>query len=142
MKKFKFKINGQQFDVEVNDFEEKLTVVSVNGTEYEVEVEHEVQKVKTPTLSRKAVVTKPGEGKIKKTAGAAGGFKVEAPLPGSIFKINVAVGDTVSEGDCLLIMEAMKMENNVLSEKSGTISAIKVNIGDSVLQNDILLTIS
>lgn len=142
MKKFKFKINGQQFDVEVKDFEEKLTVVSVNGTEYEVEVEHEVHKVKTPTLSRAAVVNQPGEAKIKKTNTTAGGFKVESPLPGSIFKINVAVGDTVKEGQCLLIMEAMKMENNVLAEKSGTISSIKVSIGDSVLQNDVLMTIS
>lgn len=142
MKKFKFKINGQQFDVEVNDFEEKSTVVSVNGTDYEVEVEHEVKQAKTPTLARKAVVNKPGEAKIKKSAAKAGGFKVEAPLPGSIFKMNVAVGDTVKEGDTLLIMEAMKMENNVLAEKDGTVSDIKVSVGDSVLQNDVLLTIS
>jgi biotin carboxyl carrier protein len=142
MKKFKFKINGQQFDVEVNDFEEKSTVVSVNGTEYEVEVEHEVKQVKTPILTRKAVVNKPGDAKIKKSAASAGGFKVEAPLPGSIFKMNVAVGDTIKEGDTLLVMEAMKMENNVLAEKSGTVSDIKVSVGDTVLQNDILLTIS
>jgi len=142
MKKFKFKINGQQFDVEVNDFEDQSTVVSVNGTNYEVEVEQEVQKTKTPTLVRKAVVNKPGEGAIKKKAATAGGFKVNAPLPGSIFKMNVAVGDTVSEGDCLLVMEAMKMENNVLSEKAGTVSEIKVNVGDSVLQDDILIVIA
>jgi len=141
MKKFKFKINGQQFDVDVKDFEGQSTVVSVNGTDYEVEVEHEVQKTKTPTLVRKAVVNKPGEGKIKKS-GSAGGFKVNAPLPGSIFKMNVAVGDTVSEGDCLLVMEAMKMENNVLSEKAGTVSEIKVNVGDSVLQDDVLIVIA
>ena len=56
--------------------------------------------------------------------------------------MNVTVGDTIKEGDTLLIMEAMKMENNVLAEKSGTVSDIKVSVGDTVLQNDILLTIS
>lgn len=143
MKKFKFTINGQQFDVEVNDFEEQSAVISVNGTNYEVEVEREIQKTKTPTtIARKAVETKPGEGVIKKAAPSAGGFKVQAPLPGSIFKMNVAVGDTVKEGDCLLVMEAMKMENNVLSEKAGTISAINVKVGDSVLQDDLLIVIA
>ncbi|MCH4896118.1 acetyl-CoA carboxylase biotin carboxyl carrier protein subunit [Marinilabiliaceae bacterium JC040] len=141
MKKFSFKINGQSFDVNVQDFEGKTTVVSVNGTDYEVELDQEVQQPKTPKLVRKAVVNKPGEGTIKKTA-SSGGYKIKAPLPGSIFKLNCAVGDTIKEGQCLLIMEAMKMENNVLSDKAGTISAIKVNVGDTVLQDDVLIEIA
>lgn len=138
MKNFKFKINGQQYEVEINEFEGQNAKVLVNGTEYDVEVEAEVARPKTPTLVRRAVVTKPGEGQIKKAEGGAA-FKVKAPLPGNIFKLNVSVGDTVAEGDCLLIMEAMKMENNVLSEKGGTVKAIKVNVGDAVLQDDVLI---
>jgi biotin carboxyl carrier protein len=111
----------------------------VNGTIYDVEVEAEMKKVKTPTLVRKAVVTKPGEGRIVKAG--AGAAVVKAPLPGSIIKINIAVGDTINAGDTILVMEAMKMENNVLAEKGGTVKAIKVTVGDSVLQDDVLVEI-
>lgn len=139
MKKFKFKINGNQYDVEINDFEGQNAKVLVNGTEYNVEVEAEVAKTKTPKLARKPVVKRPGEGEIKKTDEGAGSFKIKAPLPGNIFKLKVNVGDSVKEGDCLLIMEAMKMENNVLAEKSGTVKAIKIKEGDAVLQDDVLI---
>ncbi len=139
MKKFKFNISGQQYEVEINEFEGQNAKVLINGTEYDVEVEAEVAKTKTPTLVRKPVVNKPGEGQIKKSESGGGAFTVKAPLPGNIFKMNVSVGDSVSEGDCLLIMEAMKMENNVLAEKGGTVKAIKVNVGDAVLQDDVLI---
>ncbi|MFA8436371.1 MAG: biotin/lipoyl-containing protein [Marinifilaceae bacterium] len=139
MKKFKFTIKGQQYEVEIKDFEGTTAKIDVNGTIYDVEVEAEMKKAKTPTLVRKPVVTKPGEGKIAKAG--AGATVVKAPLPGSIFKINVAVGDTINPGDTLLVMEAMKMENNVLAEKGGTVKAIKVSVGDSVLQDDVLVEI-
>ena len=73
----------------------------------------------------------------KKDGGKA--IKVNAPLPGNIFKVLVNEGDTVKKGDVLLIMEAMKMENNVLAEKDGTVSSVKVSVGDAVLQNDVLI---
>ena len=90
---------------------------------------------------RKPVVQQPGEGLIKKQQ-SGGGTTVKAPLPGTIFKINVAVGDQVKSGDKLLVMEAMKMENQILAEKDGQISVIKVKEGDAVLQDDVLLEIS
>jgi biotin carboxyl carrier protein len=62
-------------------------------------------------------------------------------LPGNIFKILVSVGDEVKKGDKIIIMESMKMENNVLAEKDGTISSIRVKEGDAVLQNDLLAEI-
>ena len=67
--------------------------------------------------------------------------QVKAPLPGNIFKILVKEGDEIKKGDNIMIMEAMKMENNVLAEKDGTIKSIKVSEGDAVLQNDILAEI-
>lgn len=139
MKKFKFTIRGQQYDVDVQEVEGTTAKVDVNGTIYEVEMEAPVKASKTPRLVRKAVVSKPGEGKIQK--GGAGASVVKAPLPGSIIKINVAVGDTINPGDTLLVMEAMKMENNVLAEKGGTVKALKVSVGDSVLQDDALVEI-
>jgi len=140
MKKFKFTIKGQEFDVEIKEFQGTSASIEVNGTSYEVEVEVDEKVSKTPTLIRKAVTRKPGEGTIKKSA--AGASVVKAPLPGSIFKINVAVGDTITAGDTLLVMEAMKMENNVLAEKGGTVKAIKVAVGDAVLQDDVLIELS
>lgn len=137
MKKFKFTIKGNEYEVKIKDFEDKIAQIEVNGTEYNVEIHHEVKQVKTPRLVRKPVSNKPGEGTIAKSAGGA--IKVEAPLPGNIFKILVKEGDTIKKGDILLIMEAMKMENNILAEKDGVVSSIKVKVGDAVLQGDLLI---
>ncbi len=137
MKKFGFTISGNRYDVEIKDLEDSVAQISVNGTSYEVEIHQEVRKSKTPKLVRKPLEPKPGEGAVPQKATGAGA--ITAPLPGNIFKINVAVGDSVSKGDVLLIMEAMKMENNVLAVKDGVVKAIKVGLGDAVLQNDILI---
>ncbi len=137
MKKFGFTVNGNKYNVEVKDFEDSLATIVVNGTAYEVEINQEVKKTKTPKLVRKEVERKPGEGAVPNKATGAGAIK--APLPGNIFKLNVAVGDAVKKGDVLLVMEAMKMENNVLAEKDAVVKNVKVAIGDAVLQNDILI---
>ncbi|MGQ8335268.1 acetyl-CoA carboxylase biotin carboxyl carrier protein [Sunxiuqinia sp. A32] len=140
MKKFKFTISGDEYDVHLQDIEENIATIEVNGTKYEVEVKREIKASKTPKLVRKPVVQQPGEGQIKKSQSS--GVAIKAPLPGTILKINVAVGDEVKEGQNLLVMEAMKMENQVLAEKAGQVSAIKVKEGDAVLQDDVLIEIS
>ena len=138
MKKFKFTIKGNDYDVKIHDIEDKVAHIEVNGSVYDVVIHQEVKQSKTPRLVRKPVATKPGEGTIaRKEAGAS--VKVQAPLPGNIFKILVNVGDEVKKGDNLLIMEAMKMENNVLAEKDGVIKTINVKVGDAVLQGDVLI---
>ncbi|MBI9065728.1 MAG: biotin/lipoyl-binding protein [Salinivirgaceae bacterium] len=139
MKKFDFTIKGHKYEVLIKNFEESIAEIEVNGTSYEIEIHKEVKVTKTPTLVRQPVVSKPGEGTIKKKDASA--YKVKAPLPGSIFKLHVSVGDTVKKGDVLLVMEAMKMENNILSEKEGVVKSIKVAVGDAVLQEDVLLEI-
>lgn len=140
MKKFKFKIKGVTYDVEVKSFENNIAEIDVNGTIYKVDVDIEVKKTKTPTLLRKEISRKVGEGKIQKSD-CLGLTVIKAPLPGSIIKILVKEGDTINKGDNLLIMEAMKMENNVLAEKTGVIRNLKIGVGDTVLQNDVLLEI-
>ncbi len=139
MKKYDFSIAGNKYSVEVKDFEDSVATIAVNGTVYEVEVHQEKKNVvsKTPKLVRKTVVKDPGEGAVPQKATGAGALK--APLPGNIFRIDVAVGATVTKGDVLIVMEAMKMENNVLAEKDGVVKNIKVAVGDAVLQNDILI---
>lgn len=141
MKKYKFTIRGNDYDVHLKDIEDNVAELDVNGTIYEVEIHGEVKTTKTPTLIRKPVEKMPGEGQIKKKE-SSGKHKVTSPLPGTIFKINVSVGDVVSEGQNVMIMEAMKMENNIQTTKGGEVTSIKVNVGDSVLQDDVLIEIA
>lgn len=142
MKKYKFKINGQSYEVEVGEFDGTNATVSVNGTPYQVELQNEEKKTKTPVLARKPVVNKPGEGQIKKADSGNVSYKINSPLPGTIKKVNITVGATVKAGDCVMIMEAMKMDNNVMAEKGGVVQAIKVREGDAVLQGDTLVEIA
>lgn len=137
MKKFDFTIKGQKYEVVIQDIEDNVGHLEVNGTKYEVEIHREVKSTKTPRLVREAVALKPGEGRINKKE--SGVKLVKAPLPGSIFKLSVSIGDVIKKGDVLLIMEAMKMENNIMSEKDGVVKSIKVQVGDAVLQDDVLL---
>lgn len=142
MKKYKFKINGQTYEVEIGEFDGNNATVSVNGTPYNVEIFGEDKKTKTPVLARKPIVNQPGEGDIKKNADTGKVYKVISPLPGTIKKLNISIGATVKAGDCLLVMEAMKMDNNIITEKGGVITAIKVKEGDSILQGDTLVEIA
>lgn len=137
MKKFKFTIQGNQYEVEIKDFEDGIAKLEVNGTCYKVEVEKQVSTTKTPVLKRSPIQTPSNAHEIKKTEGST--FKVKAPLPGNILQVFVKAGDQVKKDDPLVLYEAMKMENKLLSEKSGTITSVKVNPGDSVLQEDLLI---
>jgi len=142
MKKFKFTIRGNEYEVEIKEIDDNnIAKIEVNGTQYEVEVHQEKLKTtKTPTLVRQNVPVDRKDSKIKKTVSSRA-HALKAPLPGSIFKILKHVGDEVKKGETILIMEAMKMENNIQSEKDGTIVSMKVKEGDTVLQNDVLAEI-
>ena len=140
MKKYKFTIRGNDYDVHLKDIEDNVAELDVNGTIYEVQIHGEVKTTKTPTLIRRPVEKMPGEGQIRKKE-STGKTKVTAPLPGTILKISVTVGDVVTEGQNVMIMEAMKMENNIQTTKGGEVTSIKVNVGDSVLQDDVLIEI-
>jgi len=140
MKKFKFTIQGNSYDVEVLDFEDNIAKVEVNGTKYAVEVHKELKQIKTPVLVRQEVPSpKRSETKIRKSIGAT---QIKAPLPGNIMQVFVKAGDDIKKGEKLLMYEAMKMENNILAEKDGQVTAIKVQAGDSVLEGDLLIEIS
>lgn len=140
MKKYKFTISGNDYDVHIRDLEDKIAEVDVNGTIYQVEIHNEIKTSKTPRLIRKPLEKMPGEGQIKKKE-ATGKHEVTAPLPGTILKLNVSVGDIVTEGQNVLVMEAMKMENQVQTTKGGEVLSIKTNVGDAVQQDDVLMEI-
>lgn len=138
MKKFKFTIKGHNYDVEIKKFEENIASIEVNGTPYKVEVHKEIMATKTPTLIRKKPANQKENIPLKTAIPLS---TVKAPLPGSIIQVLVKSGDVVKKGQNLLIMEAMKMENNVLAEKDGIIKNIRIKVGDIVLQNDVLIEI-
>lgn len=135
MKSYKFKIRGNEYEVDVKSSEGNLFDIEVNGTSYQVELDREVSQSKTPTMIRQAVPTH----KTIKKKGDGAITKIKCPLPGNIMSINVKEGQQVKKGDTLLMYEAMKMENAVLAEKDGTISSIKVQAGEAVLQDHVLL---
>jgi biotin carboxyl carrier protein len=136
------KIHGNEYAVDIKNVGEGVASVEVNGTVYSVEFEAERKVSKTPTLTRTPVYTT-GADRPKTTASPTEnkGKTVKAPLPGVILELHVREGDTVKAGDVLLIMEAMKMENNILAEVDGHAKTIKVNEGDNVLEGDLLIEI-
>ena len=146
MKKFKFTISGKPYEVEVQNIEGNIATINVNGTEYKVEMEEQAAPVIAPpvrTSTAKSTSSAPAQNAGPKPAAAAGGagYKMAAPLPGTIMQIFVHQGDTVKKGDKLLMYEAMKMENNLLAEADGSITAINCRQGDNVLQGDVLIVI-
>ncbi|MCK9218761.1 MAG: acetyl-CoA carboxylase biotin carboxyl carrier protein subunit [Bacteroidales bacterium] len=142
MKKFSFVINGNNYEVDILEFEDNIAHVEVNGTQYNVAVQKELKIVKTPTLVR-AEPPQPTrkESKIPRTPSQTTNIAIKAPLPGTIISVLVNPGQKVAMGEKLLTMEAMKMENNVLSEKDGTVRAVNVKPGQKVAQNDVLVEI-
>jgi biotin carboxyl carrier protein len=142
MKKFKFTIHGNVYEVEIQGFEENIAKVEVNGTPYDVEIHRDLKMTKTPTLMRaEGPQPKGKETRIPKLASRTTNLAVKSPLPGTIISVLVKEGEKVILGQKLLTMEAMKMENNVLSEKAGTVKSVLVKPGDTVLQNDVLVEI-
>lgn len=133
MKKYILKIEGKHFEVEVKSCSQNSAVVSVNGKTYDVAI---TGNSLSPQATANAPVTSTIGSKPKASVGI-----LKASLPGSIFKINVKEGDVVKKGQVLLIMEAMKMENNVFAECDGVVKSISVKVGDAVLQEDELLEI-
>ena len=143
MKKFKFTVNGKEYEVEVKNYEGENAEVVVDGTQYNVKVQREEEEIPT-FVAPKRTASKPAAAPKQEAAPAstpADGYKSLAPLPGTVMQIYVNVGDVVKRGDKLMMYEAMKMENNFLAEVDGTIKEIKVRVGDNILQGAVLFVI-
>jgi biotin carboxyl carrier protein len=144
MKDFKFKINGNDYSVHIVNVEGNIAELEVNGTPYKVELEKELKQTKTPKLVRPAAIpatdTHPSVAKTS-SPGAATTGAIKSPLPGTILDVHVRPGDIVKRGQKLIVLEAMKMENNIDSDKEGKVIELKVQRGDSVLEGDVLVII-
>ena len=149
MNKYQYKVQGVDYDVEIEEVEGNLAKVSVNGLQFEVELKrpinpvHAIKKPKVAAPKPAAPAPAPAAAPVAAAPAAApgSGNPVKAPLPGTISSISVKVGDQVNVGDTVLVLEAMKMQNNIEAEYAGTVTSIVVNPGDSVMEGAVLLTI-
>jgi biotin carboxyl carrier protein len=145
MKKYKFTINGNQYETEIQNIDDNIAEIEVNGTLYKVEVERGMKTVKTPKLVRSTVAPstdiQPSIAKTSSPSAPKGTGTIKSPLPGVILDIFVKEGDVVTIGQKLLMLEAMKMENNIEADQPGKIISISKKKGDSVMEGDVLIII-
>lgn len=154
MKTYRYTIDGAAYDVTINSINGQKAQVEVNGIPFEVEMQGSAlteDALPDVALADAAPVAEapkaaPAETAAEKPAaapaGAAGaGNPVKAPLPGVVTKVNVAVGQKVKKGETVLVLEAMKMENNIAAEQDGEVTGVCVKAGDSVLEGTVLITI-
>ncbi len=118
--------------------------ITVNGTAYDVAVE-EVSGGSAPAAvatPKAAPAPAPAPAPKAQAGGTAGSVVVAAPMPGKILNIKSSVGASVKKGDVILVLEAMKMENEVVAPEDGTVASINVAAGDSVEAGDTLATLN
>jgi len=138
MKDFKFVINGNQYSVTINNIEDNIAEIDVNGSSYKVQLQKEIKTSKTPKLVRTALPSK----QERKPLTRSGKLTViKAPLPGNILQVMVHEGDTVKKEQKLMVLEAMKMENLILAETDGVVKRIAAHVGDVVSQDQVLVEI-
>ena len=121
----------------------KSYTITVNGNVYDVTVEE--NGAATPAAAaapRKAAPAPKAPAAAPKAAGAAGGIKVEAGAAGNVFKVEASVGQKVSKGDTVIILEAMKMEIPVVAPEDGTVASIDVAVGDAVEAGAVMATLN
>lgn len=142
MKEYKYKINGNTYNVTIGDIDDNMAQVEVNGVPYKVELE-KAPAVKVASAPRPSAAprTETGNKVIAKPAVAGGANAVKAPLPGVVLSVNVKEGDTVKAADTILMLEAMKMENAIHAGRDGVVKSVNVKQGESVLQDAVLVVI-
>ena len=145
MKEIKLDINGKEYTVKIKEFGSKEATLEVNGKEYIVGLkdlgkELNLGSVKEVIATSESTASTPAP--VQTSAPSTGGSgEVLSPLPGLILNVMAKVGDTVKNGQNIMIMEAMKMENDVQATKDGVIKTINVKNGDNVSEGDVLATI-
>ncbi len=120
----------------------KNYTITVNGTAYDVTVEEGTGSGAAPAAAPKAAAPKAAAPKPAAVSGAQGAVKVNAPMPGKILSVKASAGQAVKKGDVLLILEAMKMENEVVAPQDGTVASINVAAGDSVEAGAVLASLN
>ena len=142
MKEYKYKINGNEYAVAINEVCDTTAKVTVNGEEYTVEWEKPVEE--KPIVKVQPVAAKPAPAPAAKPAAATAavdGYAIKTPLPGVIIDVKVNVGDTVAKGQTVVVLEAMKMENNINADRDGKVTDIRVAKGDTVADGAVLVVL-
>lgn len=124
MKEYKYNINGNDYTVRVEGIEDCIATVYVNGESYTVKLPEPEKPAPRPSITP---VSAPQTSTPKK-------YSVKAPLPGVIIEVVVKPGDEIKRGQTVAILDAMKMENNIVSEKAGIVAQICVQPGESILE--------
>jgi biotin carboxyl carrier protein len=137
MRKFQIKVDGKVYEVEVEELEGDKSSAGIISAPQPV-----TAKVKEEPVSQKAAA-KPlsNPAPAKAPAAAVAGEQVVAPMPGKVLQLKVKEGDSIKDGDTLLILEAMKMENEIVANASGNVKKINVSTNDMVDTGDVLLVI-
>ena len=147
MKTYKYKVEGVEYTVNINEVEGNIAKVTVNDKPIEVELEEQLRPtpkhiVVSAPVAAPAAAPQPAAASAPKPAAAAGaGKKVVAPLPGTITSVEVTVGQAVKAGDTVVVLEAMKMQNNIEAECDGNVTSVLVGKGDAVMEGATLVTI-
>ena len=152
MKDYSLKINGHNYDVQIDDVNESspLAPVVVNGVEFEVEIEGakaakttKPQVAPAPKSANSAMITPATAAPSPRLSASApsSGYAVKSPLPGTVLAVKVNVGDRVTTGQTLVVLEAMKMENNIDADRGGVVKEISVQQGATVMEGDNLIVI-
>jgi biotin carboxyl carrier protein len=153
MNKYQYKVKGIDYEVEIAEVEGNIAKVNVNGIPFEVELQKPINAAKHPTMNTpKVQVSQPAPAKPvaapqttapapQPAASAGAGSPIKAPLPGTITDIRVQVGQQVGVGETVVVLEAMKMQNNIEAETAGKVISINVKQGDTVMEGSVLLTI-
>lgn len=147
MKGYKFKINGNDYNVAINSTNGNLADVTVNGVSYQVEMENAMPAAAPVQAAPVAApVAAPQAAPVQAAAPAAKpageGKPVTSPLPGVIIEVSVKEGETVAAGQKVAVLEAMKMENEIQADRAGVVTKINVSKGDSVLEGAAIVTIA
>ena len=144
MKTYNFKIYGNKYAVEVGEIEDNMVEVTVNGAPYKVELDMELKPrtVVKPVVTVAAPPKAEGGAPAQKVAPAAptgGGGTLTSPLPGTVLDVFLRPGDAVKVGQRLLLLEAMKMENNIDADRDGVVKEVKVSKSDAVMEGQVLV---
>ena len=152
MKTYQYKVKGVDYKVEIAEVEGNIAKVNVNGIPFEIELQKPINAAKHPQMNTpkvvvakpapvRPVVTTPEAQLVQPTQPTSAGTPLKSPLPGTITDVKVQVGQQVNVGDTVLVLEAMKMQNNIEAEVSGQITSITVKPGDTVREGTVLITI-
>lgn len=145
MKEYRLKINGKDFHVAVNGISGTKADVTVNGVNYDVELENAVAPVQQAAPAQTAPVAPVAaapQAPAAASAPATGGKAITSPLPGVIISVDVKEGSVVKRGQKVAVIEAMKMENDILADADGTVTAVHVSKGDTVAEDAKIVTIA